>query len=295
VKHTTRKAYAQDLKAFARFCECEHAPFALAKLFSMSAKKAFDYAEGYKKTLAGKPVLTFRRRVSTLRAACTFAKKQEMIGWELPISLRVERTEKQAAKAVKKDMSGPPEAVVQRLRKKLTQAGTARALRDLAIVDLFHYRGLRVGEAVGIDVEGVSFRKRTVTVLAKGADLPEELEVKTVVLESLRRWIDVRPGPRKGPLFVGLDHRGKGEVRLSANSVLQMLKARGRWIGYSDSVIRPHGLRHTSITAAVEHGLKAGLKLKDVQAFARHKNLNTTVGYLNEESLKVREVMDAIP
>ena len=73
--------------------------------------------------------------------------------------------------------AGSPHAEATRRRRRCStslvdQAAASddpRALRDLAVVELLYGAGLRVSECCGLDVGDVDLRRRTVTVLGKGA------------------------------------------------------------------------------------------------------------------------------
>jgi integrase len=43
-----------------------------------------------------------------------------------------------------------------------------------------------------------------------------------------------------------------------------------------------HGLRHTAITTAIEHGQKAGVGLDQIRHFSRHRTLATMLIYRDE-------------
>src|SRR5262245_65233789 len=45
-----------------------------------------------------------------------------------------------------------------------------------------------------------------------------------------------------------------------------------------------HGLRHTAITTAIEHGQKAGVGLDEIRAFSRHRTLATMLIYRDEHN-----------
>ena len=52
----------------------------------------------------------------------------------------------------------------------------------------------------------------------------------------------------------------------------------------------PHGLRHTSITSAVQAAQEHGVTLDEVQQFSRHKNINTLLVYRD----RVRDVQGQV-
>src|ERR1035437_5601144 len=87
----TRSAYENDLNAFARFRGEDSVAIALSDLLRLTGKEAEEMVDAYKLSIAGVKLLTFRRRVSTLRNFCRYAHAQEAIGWTLTATARVRR------------------------------------------------------------------------------------------------------------------------------------------------------------------------------------------------------------
>jgi integrase/recombinase XerC len=290
----TRQAYASDLEAFGRWRKTETIAHALSDLLGLTAKASAEVGERYKKAMAAAPELTLRRRISTLRNFCRFAHESGAIPWLLAVNSRVRRTDEEALHATSRDMSGPPEEVILKLRDALAVRGTPEDLRDLAIIDLHFYRCLRRAEVIRLDVGDVDVEKRTIKIRGKGKSVMETLRVTGPTMASIQKWLSVRPGLRKGPLFIRLDRASREFGRLSDSGVYEMLARRGKWIGYKGR-IRPHGLRHTSITSAIVRAAKVGRAFASVQKFARHKSSATTSGYLNKAAIEVQEVMEDLP
>lgn len=291
----TRSAYENDLNAFARFRGEESVAVALSDLLRLSGKEAEKLVDKYKLSIAGAKILTFRRRVSTLRNFCNYAHAQEAIGWMLTANTRVKRTKKQKEKAAPKDMSGPPEKAILDLRRRLIASGTLDALRDVAIIDLHYYRGLRVSELVGLDVSNLDLRGLKIRILGKGREITEELEITEQTAKSIRNWLNVRPGVKGGPLFVRLDaavKRPSDYTRISRTGLFLKFRRYGKEIGYP---LRPHGLRHSSITSMVVRAAKAHVSLTAVQKFARHQSFSTTASYVNKEGAEIRKAMVLLP
>jgi integrase len=61
--------------------------------------------------------------------------------------------------------------------------------------------------------------------------------------------------------------------------VLRIVRELGQRIGLHAWC---HGLRHTSITQAVELGQKAGLGLEKIRAHSRHRTIATLMLYVDE-------------
>jgi integrase/recombinase XerD len=126
-------------------------------------------------------------------------------------------------------------------------AADARGPHQAALCCLLVMNGLRVGEAVGADVDGlaVAGAHRTLTVMRKGgrtAEVPLAPRTFRTVMLAVGERTD-------GPLL--LDQLGKRMTRHTAGRVVRLVAARAgitRKIG-------PHALRHTYITQALDAGV----------------------------------------
>jgi len=67
--------------------------------------------------------------------------------------------------------------------------------------------------------------------------------------------------------------------RLETRSVLRIVRERGQQVGLH---VWCHGLRHSSITAALEAAPKAGIGLDKVRAHSRHRSIGTLLVYADE-------------
>jgi integrase/recombinase XerC len=95
----------------------------------------------------------------------------------------------------------------------------------------------------------------------------------------LAEWIEIR-GSWEGPLFINLHHdlsiQGK---RLSATSLHRIIRELGIKTGQK---VRPHGLRHTSISEAVRKAQAVEMDVTKVLQFSRHKDLKTLQVYIDQ-------------
>jgi len=89
--------------------------------------------------------------------------------------------------------------------------------------------------------------------------------------ETLAAWIEAR-GAASGPLFTSIGKSGRIGGRLTGDGVRYILATIGASVGVK---VRPHGLRHTAITALLD----SGADVRDVQKFSRHADLNTLLTY----------------
>jgi integrase/recombinase XerC len=162
-----------------------------------------------------------------------------------------------------------------------------RALRDRALLELLYGAGLRVGEAVALDVRDVDLLAREVRVLGKGRK-ERSVPLPRAARETLAAWIALRrrPGYQAEPLFPSLAP-GASRGRLSSRSVRRLLAQRAVRAGVADRV-HPHRLRHSYAT----HLLDMGADLRAIQELLGHASLSTTQRYLAVSAERLFEVYD---
>jgi integrase len=150
--------------------------------------------------------------------------------------------------------------------------------RDLALLSLLYYQGLRRDEACRLEPEDWLARDRRLRVLGKG-DKEEFVYVESKETRlALGRWLR-RRGRVSGPLFCSVWRGGRvradeGQARpLSGDAVYKIVERRARQASLRPCT--PHDLRRSAITHLLERGTDA----LAVQAFARHEQLSTTTRY----------------
>ncbi len=165
---------------------------------------------------------------------------------------------------------------------------TPKGLRDRAVLELLYASGLRVSEVVGLDVESVDFRERTVRVLGKGARERLVLMGRPASRAVERYLDDGRSRLARRPDTALLLNRDGG--RLSQRAIQLMVRKQALAAGIDRSV-HPHLLRHTFAT----HLLEGGAELRVVQTLLGHASVNTTQIYMHvTESAKRRAIDGAL-
>jgi site-specific recombinase XerD len=153
----------------------------------------------------------------------------------------------------------------------IEESPRAQALRrrDDAVLELLYGAGLRVAELCGLDIGDLDLRRRTVTVLGKGAK-ERRLPVHDRAAEAMARWLAegrrhlVGPETPDGAAFLNrLGHR------LGPRDARRILDRRAA------SPTHPHALRHSFAT----HLLDGGADLRVVQELLGHASLQTTQVY----------------
>lgn len=159
-------------------------------------------------------------------------------------------------------------------------------LRDLALVEVLYGSGLRVSEALGLDIADMDLDRGLARVLGKGRK--ERLAPLTgPAVERLRSYLEQRGafGPHSGEQAVFLGARGGRLGRRQADRIVKELAAAGG----TPVAISPHTLRHSFAT----HLLQAGADLRSVQELLGHARISTTQRYTHLDLAQVMRVYDA--
>lgn len=149
--------------------------------------------------------------------------------------------------------------------------------RDRALVLTLLHCVLRRSEAAAMDVAHVRplgpYWVLDLPNTKGGAD--QYVKIPAHVVEEIDR-MRAHYGITEGPLWRSLSHNSRGR-RLSARSIYGIVSQAALRAGLGETV-GAHTLRHTGCTLAIE----AGASLQQVQAHARHKNIETTMVYVHQ-------------
>ena len=155
--------------------------------------------------------------------------------------------------------------------------GDWTGLRDRALFTLLYGSGLRIDEALSLDVKDVP-RDGFLRVIGKGRR-ERQVPVLTQVEEALNRYRAVCPFAETAerPLFLGV--RGKRLQQGIAQKNLRDLRAA---MGLPETAT-PHALRHSFAT----HLLQNGANLREIQELLGHASLSTTQIYTEVDAAKL--------
>ncbi len=154
------------------------------------------------------------------------------------------------------------------------------AFRDIAILTILYGCGLRIAEALSLNVGDLD--KGDIMMVTGKRNKQRLVPLLPAVNEAVDRYIKACPRILKNgeALFIGV--RGK---RLNARNVqLAMQKVR-RALGLP-STATPHALRHSFAT----HLLTAGGDLRTIQELLGHADLSTTQHYTDVDSAYLLDV-----
>lgn len=275
--------YAAALRDFVTRGGFPDVPSARAFLLARSGPQAATVAERYRDAMeaAGLSPATVAVRLSALRSMLENDRRKGRIDWVLDVRSK-------PAEAFR-DTRGPGVEVVRRM---LEHAATPAALarrtgwRDAALFRLLVVLALRREEVCSLRLEdaelsadpGVPSR---VAVLGKGRAAREWRTIPAAAAELLRGWI-ARRGPEPGPLFPTLPRGAEIPIpagarvgRMCGEDVRRVVADLAAAAGVAVPV-RPHGLRHTAITAVLDG---CGGDVRQAARFSRHRDIATVIRY----------------
>jgi site-specific recombinase XerD len=146
-----------------------------------------------------------------------------------------------------------------------------RNARHRAMVQTLYGTGLRLSEALGLNVGDVDSARMVIRVEQGKGRRDRYVPLSVTLLELLRKyWRTYRP---KGPRLFSSTN---ATIPLSPSGV-QKACSQARLLAHLDKRVSPHVLRHTFAT----HLLEAGVDLKTIQEILGHRSLSTTAVYLH--------------
>lgn len=274
----TIRAYDTDLRAFA-----SRAPDIEA--WDRSPEPALRWVAGLSRPLSTLRESSVRRKSAAVRAFYRFCAREELTVVDLA----------QGLPSGGRTLALPDTLDVAEVEALLeaTDPVDAPGLRDRALLELLYASGLRISEALGLDVGDVSFVAESVRVIGKG-DRERVVPVGEVALEAIERYLEVaRPAlagaatgtkaaEATGPLFLSAHGR-----RLSRMEAWRVVRRSAQRAGITRHV-SPHTLRHSFAT----HLLEGGADLRVVQELLGHASITTTQLYTHLTGVRIRQVYE---
>jgi tyrosine recombinase XerC len=260
----TATAYARDIEAFASSIEKRRGR--AAKVGDLDVREVRAHLAELHGELAASSI---GRKLSALRTFAEFCRREQLldenavalirrpkVGRKLPVALPVEDV---GALIDAPQRTGPIGA------------------RDRALLEILYGAGLRVSEAVALDLDDLrreSGDRLTVRVRSGKGGKQRVVPLGRKAAEALSEWLAVRTEllrPTSPAEAVFLGHRG---ARLSTRVARELVYRRCEETG-ARAVIGPHGLRHSFAT----HLLQSGCDLRTIQSLLGHASLSTTQRY----------------
>ena len=267
--HTIRN-YQLDLTVFARWFEGSN-----GEEFSATGMTPTDVRrfKSHQQTVSRLAPATINRRLATLRSFGDWAAAEGKV--TANPATGVTRVEMPAI--APKALTAVELNRLTRAAEKEAQQGAWLAIRNLAIIQVLRYTGLRVGELCGLTRDDIymSERKGHVIVrVGKGGKF-RQVPLNAAARQALLAYHDVRPKTLSSETFIGrrgpLTPHGVGAV------VMKLARAAGI------EGVTPHVLRHSFGRTLLD----SGADVVTVAALLGHAKLETTMIYTqpNEDDL----------
>lgn len=265
----TLVAYESDLKLVETFLK--------KPLLEAKEKELFRYVS----TLQDLRATTVRRRLIALKRFFDYAERQGFIKEDPAGNL----PSPSLPKRLPKYMS---EREIKVLMSSLTY-DNAETLRNMSIIKMLYYTGMRIGEVQQLNVEHIMWDNKQLLVLGKG-DKERLIPLNQTLIYMLEEWLGVRNSlkyVRSPALFVsmGKNHRGK---RISYGAIRHIVKTILKDAGLGN--FSPHKLRHTFATQLLDRGAP----LEQISKLLGHSRLDTTLIYAQTEPGKLRSAVELL-
>ncbi len=277
----TVSAYGRDLALFEAFCDDYFGGSAWRWAgIDRLAIRSF-MGEMQRRGLAKRSVA---RALSALRTFYRFLSTRHGLGVNPALAVRTPKLEKRLPTLADRGQMDE----LFRGAEGVAAGGGFRALRDLAMLELFYSTGMRLSELGGLNLADLDLVSDQVKVRGKGRK-ERILPLGGQAVRALRRYQAERQGLLEGlgagrgdTRAVFLSQRGR---RLSPRGVQLVVR---RMLGtLADGAgLRVHSLRHSFAT----HMLDAGADLRAVQELLGHASLSTTQMYTHTSVERLKKV-----
>ena len=160
-------------------------------------------------------------------------------------------------------------------------------LRDASLVTFLLHTGLRLNEALTLQLGDIQLAERKGQVLVRqgkggrARTVPLNLDARN----ALQDWLAVRPGQGS---HVWTQVEGESSDELSSRSVQRVLARIGQDAGLEH--LTPHVCRHTFAKNLVD----SGVGLEKVAALLGHSNLNTTRIYVTPNQKDLEQAVERL-
>jgi integrase/recombinase XerC len=282
----TLDGYGRDLRKFLQFIT-GHLGYPPG-LQDLEALKPQDF-RGYLATrnAVGLPRGSTARAMSTLRNFFRFMEQRGVVENAAIGAIKTPKVPHSVPKALVEQDALEAVMIVGGLQKE-----SWIGKRDTAVLLLLYGCGLRIGEALGLDLgqapggAGVPDNPDSpdsIVVTGKG-DKQRLVPVLPVVAKAIGDYVEACPFDLTpdGPLFVG--KRGK---RLQARVIQRQMGILRARLGLPETAT-PHALRHSFAT----HLLAGGGDLRTIQELLGHASLSTTQRYTDVDATRLKAVYD---
>lgn len=266
----TQTNYKRDLEKFTEYC----AAYSLTQLDKITPQHIRQMvASFHRKGLGGK---SLSRWLSAMRSFFEFAIRHGWIKNNPADGIQAPKSPKKLPKTLDVDQAAQFVSI---------DGDSTLGLRDHALFELMYSSGLRLAEAVGLNVLDVDLNDALVTVTGKG-NKTRILPIGSQAIAAIKAWLPQRSLLLKienPALFITqkgtrITHRAV-QLRMQQLSIKQGM----------DTPVHPHMLRHSFAS----HMLESSSDLRLVQEMLGHANISTTQIYTHLDFQHLAKVYDS--
>jgi integrase/recombinase XerD len=272
LSRNTLEAYRTDLLQYGAFLERRRLDVSGVRHGDIAAFLSELAAGGEERPPVG--AATLARKVACLRSFYRHLRREGVIEHDPAAELHGPRKTQRLPRVLSRD---------EVLRLLAQPRGTdPLALRDRALLELMYACGLRVSEAIGLELGDVDLDEGVLRARGKGSK-ERLVPIGGKAAAALRAY---RERGRPALLCGGDEHRlflNRRGAGLTRQGLYKIIQGHARTAGLEDKM-SPHTLRHTFAT----HVLAGGCDLRSLQEMLGHADLATTQVYthLSAERLK---------
>lgn len=158
-----------------------------------------------------------------------------------------------------------------------------RAYRDCAILEILFSTGMRIGELVKLNVNGINLQERTILIFGKGRKERIIYISSDEVLSAIKEYLIYRKNIQTGMLALFLN---RDKERLSIYSIENIFKKYCKKAKIKNHYT-PHCLRHTIATMLLYNGAD----IRAVQEILGHASVITTQIYTEVSQKHKKKVL----
>ena len=266
----TQTNYARDLEKFQKFC-MEKNIADLARLTPGHIRTAV--AQLHRDGLGGK---SLQRWLSSLRSFFQFCILRQWMVNNVADGIAAPKTPKKLPKTLDVD---------QAIQFVEIEGDDFIQQRDRALVELIYSSGLRLAEAVALNLNDIDWGDAMLHVRAGKGDKARILPIGSEAMAALKNWLPARKvfaSENEPALFI--TQRGSRIGHRAVQIRLQQISLqRGM-----DTPVHPHMLRHSFAS----HMLESSGDLRLVQEMLGHANISTTQIYTHLDFQHLAKVYD---
>jgi site-specific recombinase XerD len=262
VSHNTVRNYRQDLLQFVPWFEMTSGDEFSAENVTPTDVRQF---RSYQQANRGLKPATVNRRIASLRSFFEWARGQKLVTINPTTDIPQVESQRLAPRSLSR-------AELNRLTREVEKdalGGVHLGLRNLAIIQMLRYTGVRVQELCDLKLEDIEMgeRKGTLTVRSGKGQKYRQIPLNSEMRKALNDYLEVRPRRGDEELFLG--QRGL----LSTEAVRRVILKYATRAGVDG--VTPHVFRHSFGRGLVD----AGVDLVTVAALLGHSKIETTMVY----------------